>query len=133
MLSKEDNQLITTIDRGTPMGDLFRRFWLPVLTAEELPVTDGRVGLLDAYCAHRGAPLFFGRNEESGLRCVYHGWKFDVDGVCVDLPSAIEGDTYREKIQIKHYPVVEAGEMIWAYMGAKEKQPPFPEFEGTDF
>jgi nitrite reductase/ring-hydroxylating ferredoxin subunit len=149
MLSKEDNQLITTIDRGTPMGDLFRRFWLPVLTAKELPVndgvpvrvkvlnedliafrdTDGRVGLLDAFCAHRGAPLFFGRNEESGLRCVYHGWKFDVDGVCVDLPSAPEGETYREKIKIKHYPCVEAGDLIWAYMGPAEKKPPFPAFD----
>ena len=69
------------------------------------------------------------RNEENGLRCVYHGWKFDADGNCVDLPSAPEGETYKEKINIVHYPAVEAGDLIWAYMGPKEKQPPFPEFE----
>jgi nitrite reductase/ring-hydroxylating ferredoxin subunit len=149
MLSKEDNELITNINPGTPMGEVFRRFWLPVMLAEELPVpdcepvrvkvlnedliafrgTDGRVGLVDAYCPHRGAPLFFGRNEEDGLRCVYHGWKFDVDGVCVDLPSAPEGDTYKDKIHIISYPCVEAGDLIWAYMGPKEKQPPFPAFD----
>lgn len=149
MLSKEDNQLITDINPGTPMGELFRRFWLPVMLASELPVpdceparvkvlnedliafrgTDGRVGLLDAYCPHRGAPLFFGRNEEDGLRCVYHGWKFDVDGVCTDLPSAPEGETYRQKIHITSYPCVEAGDLIWAYMGPADKQPPFPAFD----
>jgi nitrite reductase/ring-hydroxylating ferredoxin subunit len=131
------------------MGELFRRFWLPVMLAEELPTpdcqpvrvkilnehliafrgTDGRVGLVDAYCPHRGAPLFFGRNEEDGLRCVYHGWKFDVDGNCVDLPSAPEGETYREKIEIISYPCVEAGDLIWTYMGPREKQPPFPAFD----
>ena len=73
--------------------------------------------------------MFYGRNEENGLRCVYHGWKFDVDGVCVDLPSAPEGETFKEKIEIIRYPAVEAGDLIWAYMGPKEKQPPFPEFE----
>ena len=149
MLSQEDNALITNTDRGTPMGELFRRFWLPVMLAEELPTpdcqpvrvkilnedliafrgTDGRVGLVDAYCPHRGAPLFFGRNEEDGLRCVYHGWKFDVDGNCVDLPSAPEGETYREKIEIISYPCVEAGDLIWTYMGPSEKQPPFPAFD----
>jgi phenylpropionate dioxygenase-like ring-hydroxylating dioxygenase large terminal subunit len=149
MLSKEDNALVTNINRGTPMGELFRRFWLPVLLADDLPVpdcepvkvkvlnedliafrdSDGRAGLLDAFCPHRGAPLFFGRNEESGLRCVYHGWKFDVDGNCVDLPSAPEGDTYKQKIDIISYPCVEAGDLIWAYMGPRDKQPPFPQFE----
>jgi hypothetical protein len=73
--------------------------------------------------------MFYGRNEENGLRCVYHGWKFDVNGVCVDLPSAPEGDTYRHKINIVRYPAVEAGDLIWAYMGPRDKQPPFPEFE----
>jgi phenylpropionate dioxygenase-like ring-hydroxylating dioxygenase large terminal subunit len=149
VLNQEDNALVTNTDRGTPMGELFRRFWLPVMLAEELPTpdcqpvrvkilnehliafrgTDGRVGLVDAYCPHRGAPLFFGRNEEDGLRCVYHGWKFDVDGNCVDLPSAPEGETYREKIEIISYPCVEAGDLIWTYMGPREKQPPFPAFD----
>ena len=149
MLSKEDNELVTTIDKGAPMGEVFRRFWIPLMLASELPTpdceparvtilgekliafrdTEGRVGLVDAYCPHRGAPLFYGRNEENGLRCVYHGWKFDVNGECVDLPSAPEGETYRQKINIVRYPCVEAGDLIWTYMGPPEKQPPFPEFE----
>ena len=149
MLSVEDNELVTNTNQGAPMGEAFRRFWLPVMLASELPSpdcepvrikilgesliafrdTEGRVGIVDAYCPHRGAPLFYGRNEENGLRCVYHGWKFDVNGVCVDLPSAPEGDTYRQKISIVRYPAVEAGDLIWAYMGPKDKQPPFPEFE----
>jgi phenylpropionate dioxygenase-like ring-hydroxylating dioxygenase large terminal subunit len=131
------------------MGELFRRFWLPVALSEELPGpdcipqrlqvmnenliafrdTNGRVGILKAYCPHRGAPLFFGRNEEEGLRCVYHGWKFDASGVCVDIPNALEGDTYREKIPVHGYPVVEAGDLVWAYMGPADKKPPFPDFE----
>jgi phthalate 4,5-dioxygenase oxygenase subunit len=151
MLSKEDHDLITNINPGTPMGELFRRFWLPVALSEELPGADcvpvrvrilgedlvairdseGRPGLFDAYCPHRGAPLFFGRNEENGLRCVYHGWKFSVDGTCVDLPNAPEGPTFKDKIKIKCYPTVDAGDLIWAYMGPAEKQPPFPEFEWT--
>jgi len=151
MLSKEDNELITNTNPGTPMGELFRLFWLPVALAEELggadcvPVrvrvigedlvafrdTNGRVGLVDAYCPHRGAPLFFGRNEECGLRCVYHGWKFDVHGQCVDLPNAPEGETFKTKIKLTSYPCVEAGDLLWAYMGPPDKQPPFPEFEWT--
>ncbi|HWO73025.1 MAG TPA: Rieske 2Fe-2S domain-containing protein [Dehalococcoidia bacterium] len=151
MLSREDNELVTNTNKGTPMGEAFRRFWLPVALASELPGpdcipvrvrvlgedliafrdTEGRVGLVDAYCPHRGAPMFFGRNEESGLRCIYHGWKFDVSGRCVDLPNAVEGDTYKEKVKIKAYPCVEAGDLIWAYMGPAERKPPFPEFEWT--
>jgi phthalate 4,5-dioxygenase len=151
MLTREDNELVTNTNAGTPMGELFRRFWLPVALSEELPGpdcvplrvkvlnedliafrgTDGRVGLIDAYCPHRGAPMFFGRNEEDGLRCVYHGWKFDVEGNCVDQPNAPEGETFKKKINIISYPCVEAGDLIFAYMGPKDKQPPFPEFEWT--
>ena len=107
MLSHEDNELLCRVGPGTPMGEVLRRYWLPVLISEELPEpdsppvrakllgeelvafrsTDGTVGLVDNYCPHRRASLFFGRNEECGLRCVYHGWKFDVDGNCVDMPS----------------------------------------------
>ena len=107
MLSATDNDLLTKTGPGTPMGDYFRRFWVPVLLSRELPKPDGapvrvtlmgeelvafrdtrgRVGLLDPRCPHRGANLFFGRNEECGLRCVYHGWKFDADGRCVDMPT----------------------------------------------
>src|SRR3989337_2347814 len=108
VLSREDNELLTRTGTGTPMGELFGRFWIPALLSEELPGPDcppvrvtlmgeklvafrdskGRIGLLEGYCRHRGADLFFGRNEEGGLRCVYHGWKFDVEGRCVDIPNA---------------------------------------------
>jgi phenylpropionate dioxygenase-like ring-hydroxylating dioxygenase large terminal subunit len=131
------------------MGELFRRFWIPVALSEELPGpdcvpvklkimnedliafrdTDGKVGLVDAYCPHRGAPMFFARNEEAGLRCVYHGWKFDVTGQCTDMPNTPEGDTFRNKIQIIAYPCQEAGGMVFSYMGPKDRQPPFPEFD----
>jgi phenylpropionate dioxygenase-like ring-hydroxylating dioxygenase large terminal subunit len=151
MLSVEDNKLVTDTDPSTPMGELFRRFWLPVCLSEELPGPDGvpvrvtvlgedliafrdtsgRVGLIDAYCPHRGAPLFFGRNEENGLRCIYHGWKFDVTGQCIDLPNAPEGPTFKQKVRADAYPVVEAGDLIWAYMGPADKKPPFPEFPWT--
>jgi nitrite reductase/ring-hydroxylating ferredoxin subunit len=131
------------------MGDLFRRFWIPVALSEELPGpdctpikvkilnedliafrdSDGKVGLVDAYCPHRGAPMFFGRNEEAGLRCVYHGWKFDVTGACVDMPNTPEGDTFRRKLQIVAYPCRESAGLVFAYMGPKDRQPPFPEFD----
>ena len=149
MLSVEDNELVTNTNPGTPMGELFRRFWLPVALSEELPGPDcvpvklkilnedliafrdsqGRVGLIDAFCPHRGAPMFFARNEEAGLRCVYHGWKFDVTGKCVDLPNTPEGDTYMNKVSTIAYPTQESGGMVFAYMGPKEKQPPFPDFD----
>ena len=131
------------------MGELFRRFWLPFAMASELPGADcvpvrvrllgedliafrdssGRPGLVDAYCPHRGAPLFFGRNEEDGLRCVYHGWKFDVSGACVDLPNAPEGETFKQKVRVTAYPCRDAGDVLWAYLGPPEREPPFPEFE----
>ena len=152
MLTREDNELITQVGPGTPMGELFRRFWLPVMLAEEVPNadstpvrllvlgekliafkdTEGNVGIVDSHCPHRGAPLFFGRNEECGLRCVYHGWKFDVNGNCVDLPNCPEGETYKDKVSIKSYPAVERAGLIWAYMGPKDKQPPMPAFDWLD-
>jgi len=152
MLSKEENELLTRTGPGTPMGDLFRRFWLPVMLAEEVPApdcpavrlrilgedllgfrdSDGRVGIIDPYCAHRGAPLFFGRNEERGLRCVYHGWKYDVEGNCIDIPNIAEGASYKKKVKLFSYPVAEKAGFIWAYMGPHEKQPPLPKFEWMD-
>ena len=152
MLTREENELVTNTNPGTPMGELFRRFWLPVLLSSELPGpdcdpmrvrvlgedliafrdTDGRPGLVDAYCPHRGAPMFFGRNEESGIRCVYHGWKFDVEGTCIDLPNAPEGETFKNKVTITAYPTVDKGDLIWAYMGPKDKQPPLPGFDWLD-
>jgi nitrite reductase/ring-hydroxylating ferredoxin subunit len=149
MLSVQDNELVTNTDPGTPMGEVFRRFWLPVALSEELPGPDcvpvklkimnedliafrdtkGQVGLIDAFCPHRGAPMFFGRNEEAGIRCVYHGWKFDVTGACVDLPNSPEGDTFMHKVRIDAYPCREAAGIVFAYMGPRDKQPPFPDFD----
>src|SRR5690242_6460241 len=124
MLSHEDNDLLTQVGPDMPMGKLLRRFWMPALLEEELsgpdcdPIrlrllgedlvafrdTDGKVGVLDAYCPHRLAHLYFGRNEECGIRCVYHGWKFDVDGNCVDMPSEPEGERLKKNIKAISYP-----------------------------
>src|SRR5882724_10362168 len=151
MLSREDNALLTRIDRGTPMGDTLRRYWIPALLARELPEPDGapvrvrllgedlvafrdtqgRIGLLDEYCPHRRTSLFFGRNEECGLRCVYHGWKFDVDGRCLDMMNEPESLHFKEKIFVPSYPTVEVGGILWAYMGLPELQPPLPKFAST--
>ena len=150
MLSVKENELITRVEKGTPMGELYRRFWLPVLQAEELPVPDctpvrlkvlgeklvafkdsaGRIGILDDRCPHRLASLFWGRNEDGGLRCVYHGWKYDVDGLCLDVPNAAEGVTFRDKVRtFAAYPAVERGGLIWAYLGPPEVVPELPDFE----
>ena len=127
MLSAEDNKLLTESGPGTPMGELLRRFWLPVLLSEELPeptarrrrspswarscwpsaTRAGAVGVIDQHCPHRGANLWLGRNEECGIRCVYHGWKFDVDGRCVDMPTSYPDLNAKDKIRIKAYPARE--------------------------
>ncbi len=152
MLSREENNMLTQTGKGTPMGELFRRFWLPALLSEEIPSADcppvrvkllgesliafrdsnGTPGLVDAYCPHRGAPLFFGRNEECGIRCVYHGWKFDVDGNCVDLPNSPEGETYKDKVRVKAYPCFDAAGMVFAYLGPQDPPPPPPGFDWMD-
>lgn len=149
MLKPEDNDLLCRVGPGTPMGALFRRFWLPALLPEELPVPDcdpvrlrllgedlvafrdseGRLGVLDELCPHRRASLYFGRNEECGLRCVYHGWKFDVDGNCVDMPNERPETDFKHKVRIKTYSAAEWGGYIWVYMGPPEAKPPLPEFE----
>jgi phthalate 4,5-dioxygenase oxygenase subunit len=148
MLKPEDNERLVRVGPGTPMGNLLRRYWQPILLswevgsdgsparlrimAEDLVAfrsTDGRVGLVDAYCPHRRAPLFYGRNEEHGLRCVYHGWKFNVDGQCVDLPCVAENARIRGNVRIKAYPTYEKGGVIWAYMGPPERKPDPPDFE----
>jgi phthalate 4,5-dioxygenase len=146
MLSVEDNAYLTQIGPGTPMGNLFRRFWLPLFLSSELPENDGpplrtrilgedlvgyrdsngHVGVLDAYCPHRRAPLFYGRNEECGLRCVYHGWKFDADGTCLDMPSEPPESDFKDRLTIKAYATYETGGLVWIYMGPREKQPERP-------
>ena len=151
MLSVAENKRITETGKGTPGGEYLRRFWWPACLAKELPEkdgaplrvrllsedliafrdTEGNVGLVEAYCPHRRAPMFFGRNEECGLRCVYHGWKFDRHGDCVDMPSEPAGTTLQAKVKILAYPCVEKGGVIWAYMGDKDKQPAEPDYEWT--
>ena len=146
MLSREDNETLTRVGPGTPMGEVLRRYWIPFLLPEELPEpdcaplrvrllcedliafrdTNGRLGLLDRYCPHRRVDLFFGRNEECGLRCVYHGWKFDVDGNLMDMPAEPADSPLRNEIKIKSYPIMEWGGVIWAYMGDKANMPPKP-------
>src|SRR5215208_4101164 len=151
VLTKEDADLIMHTGPGTPMGELIRRTWVPFCLSEELPAPDcdpirirllsedliafrdsaGRVGVMDEHCPHRGASLFFGRNEEGGLRCLYHGWKIDVAGNILETPC--EPAESRMRFHIKHtaYPAVEQGDVVWIYMGPKEQQPPFPNFWWT--
>jgi phthalate 4,5-dioxygenase oxygenase subunit len=150
MLTAEDNQLITQVGRGTPMGSLLRRYWMPFLISADVQAdgrpervkllgenllafrnTAGTVGLVQENCPHRRASLYFGRNEECGIRCIYHGWKFDVDGTCVDQPSEPESSTFREKIRITAYPCVERCGFVWTYMGPLPA-PELPRFEWMD-
>jgi phthalate 4,5-dioxygenase oxygenase subunit len=149
MLRAQDSELITRTGPKTPMGEVFRQYWLPALLSEELPENDcppvrvkllserliafrdsaGKLGLIDEFCAHRGVSLWFGRNEECGLRCPYHGWKFSVTGECLDIPSEPEESGFRKKIKLKSYPLVERGGILWTYMGPPELQPPLPSWE----
>ncbi|MBV9582093.1 MAG: Rieske 2Fe-2S domain-containing protein [Chloroflexi bacterium] len=151
MLSSKDNEYVTHVGPGTPMGNLFRRYWLPALLSEELPepdcapirlkllgeelvafrTTSGRPAVLDTWCPHRNANLFWGRNEQEGLRCVYHGWKFDADGNCLDMPNEPPRSKFAEKIKQPAYRAVEKAGVIWVYMGPPELQPQLPELEWT--
>jgi phthalate 4,5-dioxygenase len=151
MLSREDNALLTRVERGTPMGTTMRRFWIPAVLTREVPEPDcapvrvrllgedlvafrdtrGRVGLLEEFCPHRRASLFFGRNEECGLRCVYHGWKFDTEGRCVDMMNEPPELHFKDKIFVTSYPTVEVGGVVWAYMGPAERVPAPPAFAWT--
>jgi len=149
MLKPEDNKLLTRVGPGTTMGELLRRFWLPALMEEEVhendgaPVrlrllgedlmafrdTEGRLGVLDAYCPHRRAHLYFGRNEEGGIRCVYHGWKFDVTGQCLDMPSEPSETNFKDKVKTKSYSTAARGGIVWVYMGPDQFKPELPDFE----
>ena len=151
MLSVEENDILTRTDADTPMGEYFRRFWQPVALCQELlepdgePLrvtilgeqlvafrdTEGRVGLMDRRCPHRGADMFFGRNEECGLRCVYHGWKFDVDGKAVELPNIPPGVRHHQSVRIKTYPTREFGGIVWTYMGPQ--MPEIPDVPRLEF
>ncbi|MBV9581850.1 MAG: aromatic ring-hydroxylating dioxygenase subunit alpha [Chloroflexi bacterium] len=143
MLSRAHNERVTRTGPGTPMGAVMRRYWIPAMLSSELPspdsdpvritllgeqliafrATDGRVGLLAHNCPHRGASLFFGRNEEAGLRCVYHGWKFDVDGTCVDMPNEPAESDFKSRVKATAYPTVEQAGVVWTFMGAGAPPP----------
>ena len=149
MLSQEENHYVTRTGPGSPTGELFRRFWLPAMVPSELPEpdctpvrltllnekliafrdTNGQVGIVSENCPHRGASLFFGRNEECGLRCVYHGWKFDVTGACVDMPNEPAESNFKHKVQVRAYPTREWGGVIWIYMGPDGAAGELPQFE----
>ncbi len=149
MLTPTDTEYLTRIGPGTPMGTLLRQFWTPFLPSRDLPGNDGipkrvrllgedlvafrdsngAVGLVAENCPHRGASLFFGRNEECGLACNYHGWKFDVTGACVEMPNEPADSIFKDKVRAIAYPCHEVNRMIWAYMGSKDTPPPFPAFE----
>ncbi len=149
MLTEENNRSLTRVGPGTLMGNLMRQYWQPVLLSRELPErdgpplrvrhlcedllayrdSDGRVGLVAENCPHRGASLFFGRNEEAGLRCVYHGWKFDVTGACIDMPNEPAESNFKHKIRVTSYPCSERNGVIWTYMGPRAEPPGLPDLE----
>src|SRR6478672_3451670 len=149
MLSESDNDILCRVGPGTLMGDLMREYWIPALMPSELATPDspplrlrllgenliafrdtsGRVGLVQNACPHRGASMFFGRNEEDGLRCVYHGWKFDVAGACTDMPSEPAESNFKNKVHARAYPCRERNGVIWTYMGSLTAAPELPEFE----
>jgi len=150
MTTSEEGRELTRVGPGTVMGDLMRRYWIPAALSSELkpdgdPMrlmllgekliafrdTAGKVGIMDHRCPHRCASLFFGRNEQGGLRCVYHGWKFDTDGRCTDMPNLPEHQDFKEKVRAKAYRTVERNGLVWVYMGAEETAPPLPELEAT--
>ena len=151
MLSREENEIVTRVGPGTPMGNTLRMYWVPALLSAEIaepdapPVrvkllgedlvafrdTQGRIGLIDEFCPHRRVSLYFGRNEECGLRCIYHGWKFSVDGSCTEMMNEPDESDFSHKVRVTAYPTCELGGIVWAYMGPAEKMPPLPKFAWT--
>ena len=147
MLNQQENEYMCRVGPGTPMGKFMREYWIPALMPSELPTPDcppvrlrvlgenliafratsGKVGTIQNACPHRGASLFFGRNEEEGLRCVYHGWKFDVTGACVDMPSEPAESNFKNKVRAVAYPCAERNGIIFTYMGPREVPPPLPD------
>ena len=149
MLSHADNDLLCRVEGDAPMGTLMRQHWIPACLSDEVAVPDGapvrarllgeelvtfrdtrgRLGVIEEHCPHRRASLALGRNEECGLRCVYHGWKFDVSGACVDMPNEPPEYGFDNKVRITAYPTEEHGGLIWAYMGPPDKRPALPKLE----
>jgi phthalate 4,5-dioxygenase len=151
MTTAKEGEELTRVGPGTPMGELMRCYWIPAGMSSELerdgaPLrlmllgekliafrdSGGRVGVMDHRCPHRCASLFLGRNEEGGIRCLYHGWKFDVAGNCLDMPSVPPPQDFKHKVRAKAYPVVERGGVFWVYMGRRAAAPPLPALEILD-
>ena len=152
-MTPEENDLLCRVEGDAPMGQIMRRHWIAACLAEEVAEPDGapvrtrllgenlivfrdskgRLGVIDEYCTHRRASLVFARNEECGLRCLYHGWKFDVDGNVVDMPSEALDRTHPERVKLKSYPAREWGGFVWTYMGPAEDMREFepPAFAPT--
>src|SRR6202050_647154 len=148
MTTPSENEFLTRVGPGTPMGALLRQYWTPACLSSEL-VADGdplrlallgekliafrdsagRIGIFDHRCPHRCASLFFGRNEEGGLRCAYHGWKFDTAGNCLDMPNLPDGDEHRHKVTARVYKAAERNGLFYVYMGERAEAPPLPEME----
>ncbi len=147
-MNADQNNLLTRVGPGTPMGNLMREFWIPACLPDELVVdaaptrlmllgekliafrdSAGRVGIMDHRCPHRCASMFFGRNEEGGVRCAYHGWKFDVNGQCMDMPNVPAELQFKAKVQAKAYKTAEYGGLVWVYMGDRAEPPPLPDLE----
>ena len=149
MLKQDQNELLTQTDAGSPMGRMFRCYWLPALLASELPEDgcapvrlkllgerllavrdgEGRYGLIDEFCLHRRVSLWFANVEADGVRCAYHGWKYGLDGQCTEIPSEPEGSDLCRRMRLTAYPLVLRGDLLWAYMGPPDEQPPLPEWE----
>src|ERR1700691_2309415 len=146
MLSREANERLCRVGPRTPMGNMLRRFWTPICTSAQLPRRDcdplvarlmgqtfvvfrdtlGRVGVLDELCMHRGASLALGRVEDCGIRCIYHGWKFSVDGTVLDIMNSPD-ERLKQRLKATAYAVREAGGIVWTYIGPREAEPPFPQ------
>ena len=150
MTTAADSQLLTRVGAGTPMGSFMREYWIPAILSNELVAdapptrvillgekliafrdTQGQVGLMDHRCPHRCASLFFGRNEEGGVRCAYHGWKFATTGECLDMPNVPEHQKFEQHVRAKAYPCVERNGIVWTYMGGRAEPPPLPCFEAV--
>ncbi len=149
MLSAEENALLTNVTGDAPMGQMMRRYWVPACLSEEVAErdctphrtqifgdrlvvfrdSDGKLGVVDERCPHRLASLALGRNEDGGLRCIYHGWKFNTAGACVDMPTEPGEHGFRDRMKLKSYPVREAGGMVWTYLGPAGTEPKFPEYD----
>jgi phthalate 4,5-dioxygenase len=150
MTNAIESEELTRVGPGSAMGELMRQYWIPAARSSEVPRNGdplrlmllgekliafrdgtGRLGVMDHRCPHRCASLFYGRNEEGGIRCVYHGWKFDADGNCVDMPNLPLDQDFRQKVKAKAYRVVERAGLIWVYMGTRADAPPLPSIEAA--